>query len=121
MVMPRWANKDDVLDLMEALLKAQLETIQEIRRIRTAENDSDYLGSRPVRKRLSYEDMAYAVLAAADHPLHVGEIVKRIREAFGELTTRESLASVLTRGAKLGERFQKVGPNTYTVVRGELL
>lgn len=114
--MPRWARSEDVLDLMETLLKAQLETIQDIRRVRAAENDPDFLGKRPTQKRRSYEDMAHEVLVAAGEPLHIGEIVKRVRVVFGESMTRESLASALLRKAKLGQRFVRVGPNTYGVL-----
>jgi DNA-directed RNA polymerase delta subunit len=73
------------------------------------------MGQRSPRKRRSNEDMAYEVLVAAGEPLHIGDIVKRIRELFGARMTRESLASAILRKAKQGERFVKVGANTYGI------
>lgn len=113
--MTRSIQAEDLLDLMETLLQAQLETIQEIRRIRQAEGDVDYLGRNPVRKSLSHVDMVHEVLLVADGPLHIGEITKRVREAYGIFITRESLASAVTREARTRDRLVKTGPNTYDI------
>jgi len=112
--MSRNVRAEDLLDLMETLLQAQLETIQEIRRVQTAEDDTDFLGGS--QKRPSHAQMAYEVLVAAGGPLHIGEITKRVRQAFGVFMTREVLASVVLRDVKIGRRFVKTGPNTYDVL-----
>lgn len=114
--MTRSLKAEDLLELMETLLQAQLETIQEIRRIRTAEDDTDFLGGKPTHRSLSQVDMVCEVLAAADGPLHIGEITRRVRETFGVFTTRESLASAVLRDVKTRKRLVKAGPNTYGVL-----
>lgn len=111
--MSRSVSTTDLLDLMESLLQAQLETIQEIRRVYLAEGDVPSLGRG--RRALSQVGMAQQILAAADGPLHIGEIAKRVRDTFGVFATRETLASAVLREAKIGKRLVKVGPNTYDI------
>ncbi|HYF93730.1 MAG TPA: hypothetical protein VD969_16060 [Symbiobacteriaceae bacterium] len=113
--MTRSIRAEELLDLMETLLQAQLETIQEIRRVRLSGDDVEFLGRTPARKGVSHVDMVHEVLVAADGPLHIGEITKRVRTAYGIFVTRESLASVATREARTGGRLVKTGPNTYDI------
>lgn len=115
--MTRSIRAEELLDLMETLLQAQLETIQEIRRMRQAQGDNDSLSTSPFRRGVTHVDMIHEVLAAAGEPLHIGEITKRVRTAYGIFVTRESLASVATREARTGERLVKTGPNTYDIAR----
>lgn len=113
--MPRTVSATDLLDLMETLLQAQLETIQEIRRVYLAEDDVSFLGKKPGHRALSQVDMAQEVLVAAGGPLHIGEIAKRVRDAYGVFATRETLAAAVLRAVKTGKRLVKVGPNTYGI------
>lgn len=102
--MSRSVRTEYVLDLMETLLHAQLDSIQ-IRRIRAAEGDAEYFGKRPVRKRRSHVDMAGEVLAFAEGPLHIGELTRRVRETYAVFLTRESLAAAVLREAKTHGRI----------------
>ena len=113
--MARAARTEDFLDLVETLLQAQLDAIQEIRRIRAAEDDAEFVGRRPAQRRLTRTDMACEVLAAAGKPLHIGDICRLVRESFGIPVTRESLASILVREAKSANRITRVGPNVYAI------
>ncbi|HYE35620.1 hypothetical protein [Methylocaldum sp.] len=113
--MARAARTEDYLDLVETLLQAQLDAIQEIRRIRAAGDDAEFVGRRPAQRRLTRTDMACEVLALAGKPLHVGDICRQVRESFGIPVTRESLASILVREARLGNRIARVGPNVYAI------
>ncbi len=113
--MARAARTEDYLDLVETLLQAQLDAIQEIRRIRAAEDDAEFVGRRPTQRRLTRTDMACEVLAAAGKPLHIGDICRLVRESFGVPVTREALASTLVREAKLGNRIARVGPNVFAI------
>lgn len=114
--MPRAIKTSDVLDLMETLLQAQLETIQEIRRVYLPEDNGSLLGRGRGRRAVSQVDMVHDVLVAADEPLHIGEIAKRVRDTYGIFATRETLASAVLREVKAGKRFVKVGPNAYGIL-----
>lgn len=113
--MSRTLGTTDLLDLMETLLQAQLDTIQEIRRVYLAEDGVSFLHKATGRRALSQVDMAREVLVAAGGPLHIGEIAKRVREAYGVFATRETLAAAATRAVKTGKHLVKVGPNTYGI------
>jgi|GEM_PF-910311 len=113
--MARAARTEDFLDLVETLLQAQLEAIQEIRRIRAAEDDAEFVGKRPAQRRLTRTQMAYEVLAAAGKPLHIGDICRLVRESFGVPVTRETLAATLVREAKLGNQIVRVGLNVFAI------
>jgi hypothetical protein len=111
----RAARTEDILDLVEVLLEAQLTAIEEIRRVRVADEDAEFVGLRPTQRRLTRADMAYEALVTAGKPLHIGEICKLVRESFGVPVTRESLAATLIREARQGGRIARVGPNVFAV------
>jgi hypothetical protein len=99
--------KDAILETIEASLDAQLRAV---RRLRKGE------GTRPVahrRKSLSQVDMAYDVLKKAGSPLHVSELLARIKASFGVSINRESLVSSLTKKVSGGDRFARTGKNTF--------
>jgi len=59
--------------------------------------------------------MAYDILIKARKPLHVSEILRRIKESFGADVDRESLVSSLTKKVMRGDRFLREGKNIFTV------
>jgi len=60
--------------------------------------------------------MAFDVLAKARSPLHVSEILARIRAQFGVAVERDSLVSALSKKVARGERFRRPGKNTFAVL-----
>lgn len=101
--------KDDILSLFEASLNAQLRAVRRLRH-----------GHAPVasprRKRgLSQVDMAFDVLKKARSPLHVAELLARIRSSFGVSVDRESLVSSLTKKVARGDRFLRTDKNTFAL------
>jgi hypothetical protein len=101
-------TKDLILSVFEASLEAQLRAV---RRLRQAEPAAE---PRP-RKGLSQVDMAFDILKKARSPLHVSEILNRIRTQFGITVDRESLVSSLTKKVARGDRFLRPEKNTFSL------
>lgn len=98
--------RDTVLSAMEECLDAQLRAVRRIRK-GPAEVRA------PRRARLSQVDMACDILKKARAPLHVDDLLERIRSAFGVAVDRESLVSSLTKKIARGDRFVRTAPNTF--------
>jgi hypothetical protein len=113
--MPRAPKQDEVLDVLESLLKAQLHAIDVLRRQRESRSKAapevDEPGSGA--KRLSQTDMAHKVLLTAEGPLHILEVVSRIQAAFGVQVSRDSLVSAIVKKVARHQEFLKAGKNTY--------
>lgn len=99
--------KDSILSLFEASLEAQLRAVRRLRRG----------PSEPVPRRrrsgLSQVDMAYDILKKARTPLHISELLARIRSTFHIEIDRESLVSSLTKKVARGDRFTRTAKNTF--------
>lgn len=111
----RTPESDEVLDVVEALLKAQLQAINELRRQRGSrgKSASEETSSGSVVKRLSQTGMAGKVLLEAGGPLHILEVVRRIQAAFGVQVSRDALVSAIVKKVARNEEFVKTGKNTY--------
>jgi hypothetical protein len=102
-------TKDLILSVFEASLEAQLRAV---RRLRNGENSS----AEPRRRQgLSQVDMAFDILKKARSPLHVSEILDRIRTQFGVTVDRESLVSSLTKKVARSDRFLRPEKNTFAL------
>lgn len=98
--------RNTVLSAIEESLDAQLRAV---RRLRKGQPEA-----RPARRRgLSQVDMAYDILTKARGPLHIKELLDRIRSTFGVAVDRESLVSSLTKKVARGDRFLRTEPNTF--------
>jgi hypothetical protein len=99
--------RDTVLSAIEESLDAQLRAV---RRLRKGQNPEGEV----VRLRgLSQVDMAYDILRKARTPLHINDLLERIRSGFGIAVDRESLVSSLTKKVARGDRFLRTKPNTF--------
>jgi hypothetical protein len=67
------------------------------------------------RKGLSQVDLAFDILKKAHAPLHVSEILERIRAEFGLTIDRESLVSSLSKKVARGDRFLRPEKNTFSL------
>jgi hypothetical protein len=102
-------TKDVILNVFEASLEAQLRAV---RRLRQGEPSPD----KPRRRKgLSQVDMAFDILKKARSPLHVSQILDRIRTHFGVTVDRESLVSSLTKKVARGDRFLRPEKNTFSL------
>lgn len=110
--MPRPTRTDDLLNITETLLRAQLQAVEEMRRKRDrAKAAAEERLREP--KHMSQTDMAIDILTRAGEPLHVVEIIERIKADFGLSASRDSLVSAILKKAAKGEGFAKTGKNTY--------
>ena len=57
-------------------------------------------------------EKAYRVIAVANEPLHIGEIVRRL-EMEDTLRNRNSLVGVIARYVRRGQIFTRAAPNTF--------
>jgi hypothetical protein len=99
--------KDSILSIFEASLDAQLRAV---RRLRSGQPQP-----APARQRrgLSQVAMAYDILKRAGTPLHISELLARIRSTSHLTVDRESLVSSLTKKVARGDRFIRTDKNTF--------
>jgi hypothetical protein len=60
--------------------------------------------------------LVQAILAQADQPLHIDEIVARAQKQFGRQLRRESLVSALTKKVLDQNTFRRTAPNTFDLL-----
>jgi hypothetical protein len=106
--------KDSILSIFEASLDAQLRAV---RRLRSGPPQPT---PAPRRQGLSQVDMAYDILKKARTPLHISELLARLRSTFHVTVDRESLVSSLTKKVARGDRFIRTDKNTFAL-RPEVL
>lgn len=92
---------------METSLDAQLRAVRRLRKgVPAAAGPRRKLG-------LSQVDMAYDILKKARSPLHISELLARIRASFSVAVDRESLVSSLSKKIARGDRFRRTAKNTF--------
>lgn len=102
--------RDTMLDVIEASLEAQLNAVRRLRKSGATQP------AAKERKGRSHLDMAHIVLADADGPLHLKEIVQRIGERFGAHVDSDSLGSALTKLVVKEQRFCRPAKNTFALM-----
>jgi len=102
--------RDAVLEAVEASLQAQLRAVRRLR------NPAVPPAEPARRKGLSQVDMAFDVLTRAGAPLHVNEILERIRSRFGVRIDRDSLVSSLSKKVARADRFRRPAKNTFALI-----
>jgi len=105
--------RDDFIDILEAVSKAQLNTLRRLRR--TAQGKPALGAAEPV-KRMSHIDMAYDILRGAGRPLHISEIMALVAKHHGVTLDRESIVSALAKRVARKDRFVRTAPNTFSVL-----
>jgi len=98
--------RDLILGTIESSLDAQLRAVRRLRK-------GSPSAAAPRRKGLSQVDMAYDVLKKARSPLHISELLARIRASFSVAVDRESLVSSLSKKIARGDRFRRTDKNTF--------
>ena len=101
--------KDLILNTIESALDAQLRAVRRLRK------GSPFPAEPSPPPRLSQVDMAYDILQKGRSPLHISELLARIRASFGVSVDRESLVSSLAKKIARGDRFVRAGKNTFAV------
>lgn len=102
--------RDLMLSVLEDVFAAQLKTV---RRLRAGGEEE-----KPQRRRPgSQVDLVEDVLTREGAPLHVNDILEKIREVHGQSLDRDSLVSALTKRVQKGERFIRAAKNTFGLKR----
>jgi hypothetical protein len=72
-------------------------------------------------KPKSQPEMVYSILEEVGKPMHVAQIVDKMKKNFGITVKRANLGVMLFRYAQRGSRFYKVSgkPNTYGLIKWE--
>jgi hypothetical protein len=60
--------------------------------------------------------MAFDVLTKAGAPLHVNDILERIRAQFSVTVDREGLVSSLSKKVARADRFRRPAKNTFALI-----
>ena len=111
-----YSTRDDLIEILEAVSKAQLRALQRLRHGTPALSAA--LEASP-RRRMSHIDMVYGILQDARHPLHISEILARLVQRHGLTLDRESVVSALAKREARHDRFRRTAPNTFAVISAE--
>jgi hypothetical protein len=103
--------RDDLIEVLEAVSKAQLNTLRRLRR--SPQQPGRPADAKPVRS-MAQIDMVYDILRSADRPLHISEIMTRVAKRHGVALDRESIVSALAKRIARQDRFARTGPNTFS-------
>lgn len=100
--------KDSIYEALEISLEVQLRAIRRLRN--SKEKPSTF------KKRMSQIELAYDILVKIGTPLHINEIIRNIETTHKIQVDRESLVSAITKKVSRGDRFSRVGKNTFVAI-----
>jgi hypothetical protein len=105
---------EELLSLFESLLRAQLNVVRQLRKATGVEQEL------PEKKRRSQISIVYDILASAQQPMHIDDIIAQAQRRFEKQLDKESLVSALTKRVKRQDRFIKTAPNTFALLTKNL-
>jgi hypothetical protein len=105
--------RDDLIDILESVSKAQLNALRRLRR--SARQETPAAGAKSA-KSISQLDMAYDILRSAGRPMHISEIMALVSKRHGVTLDRESIVSAITKRVARKDRFLRTGPNVFSAL-----
>jgi len=105
--------RDDLLDILEAVSRAQLRAI---RRMRLSPKAKSKTGTKPEGGRVSGMDMVTDILRREGRPLHISHILAAVQKRFGVELDRESVVSAMSKRVARQDRFMRTAPNTFALI-----
>lgn len=105
--------RDDLLDILEAVSRAQLRAI---RRLRLFPKIKSKTGTRAEGGRVSGMDMVIDILRREKQPLHITDILEGVHKRFGVELDRESVVSAMSKRVARQDRFMRTAPNTFALI-----
>ena len=105
--------RNDLIDILEAVSKAQLKTL---RRLRHSPRQEAQPAGEKSAKSLSQIDIVYNILQSAGHPMHISEVIALVSKRYGVTLDRESIVSAITKRVARKDRFIRTGPNQFSVL-----
>jgi len=106
-------SREDFIDILEAVSKAQLKTLRRLRR--SPRQETPPSGEKSTRS-MSQIDMAFNILHASGRPMHISEIMTLVAKRYGVTLDRESIVSAITKRVARKDRFMRTGPNQFSVL-----
>jgi len=108
-------TRDELIDVLETVLKSQLRSLRLVRRARTGRQTGERTGGRKSNMSLVRD-----LLKAAGQPLHINEIILRAKQQHGVVLKRESIVSALTKKVLDGDTFRRTGRNVFALIESEV-
>ena len=105
--------RDDLLEILEAVSRAQLRAI---RRLRLSPKAKARTGTRAEGSRGSGMDMVTDILRREGRPLHITDILAAVQKRFGVELDRESVVSAMSKRVARQDRFMRTAPNTFALI-----
>jgi hypothetical protein len=112
--MDRPLTRDDLLDVLESSLSAQLRAVRASRR---GSGTGGRRGRRVGKK--SNMSIVQDILTASGQPLHINDIIVWARRDHGVELKRESIVSALTKKVLDGNTFCRAGRNVFGLLGKE--
>lgn len=110
------SKKNEILDallvLEEAKLKAQLKAV---RKLSLPKQE----GKEIKHKSMSQIDMVYNILIKEDKPLHINEIISKVKSTYKVELDRETIVSSISKKVNKHDRFIRTDKNTFTYIQKE--
>jgi hypothetical protein len=107
-------TRDDLLDIFEAISKAQLRAL---RRLRLSPKTKIKARPTPEGRRISGMSMIEDILRQEGGPLHISDILTAVHKRFGVELDRESVVSAISKRVARRDRFLRIAPNTFALIR----
>jgi hypothetical protein len=102
---------EELLNLYESLIRAQLNVIRQYRKDSGLENSDE-----PANKGMSQMDIIYDILSESQKPMHVDDIIDIAEKRFDKKFDKESIVSALAKRVSRQDRFIKTAPNTFFLI-----
>jgi hypothetical protein len=106
--LPEW-----FLSFHEAMFTAQLRIIRQLKTPRTKKQKL-----KKNESRMANIDMALDILQRVQRPLHISEILARVKAKHGVSLDRESLVSALVKKVHRNQGINRTAPNTFEATPG---
>ena len=106
-------SRDDLLEILEAVSRAQLRAI---RRLRLSPRAKSKTSRRAEGGRMSGMDMVTDILQREGQPLHITDILAAVEKRFGVELDRESVVSAMSKRVARQDRFLRTAPNTFALI-----
>lgn len=106
-------SRDDLLDALEAVSKAQLRAIHRLQRAPKPKRKG---AATAEGRRLSGMDMIEDILRREGRPRHITDLLAAVQKRFGVALDRESVVSAVSKRVARQDRFLRTAPNTFALI-----
>src|SRR5687768_9942100 len=103
--------RDDLLDVLETISKAQLRAIRRMR-LSPRGKRRDASGAE---RRISSMEMVFDILKREGRPVHITDILAAVHKRFAVELDRESVVSAISKRVARRDRFMRTAPNTFAL------